>query len=189
MASRDLRPGGTGQAGRSQVGSAGGRLAAQVSPPAAWQHVATYGDQSLSAGRPGLSRLLAEAPGHIDLVVVDGYGRLSPNRRGAGRAARPTGCPGVRAVVLRPSAGRRLARLVANLALADLIGSRRSLTASRRYRVVSTATSAPAVMKGAMGRTNRRPRPATRPTRTNTAAAPKATSVAAGRVVQPKQPR
>ncbi len=46
-----------------------------------WQHIATYGDQGFGVGRSGLSRLLAEAPGRVDLVVVDGYGRLSPNRR------------------------------------------------------------------------------------------------------------
>lgn len=94
------------------------------------------------------------------------------------------GALGVQTVMLRPSVGRRLARLVANLARADPVGT--LLADCSRYRVVSTATSAPAVMKGAIGRTNRRPRPATRPTRTNTAAAPKATSVAVGRAVQPR---
>jgi DNA invertase Pin-like site-specific DNA recombinase len=73
-------------------------------------------------GRPGLSRLVAEAPGRVDLVVVDEYGRLSPNRREQSALAAQLGGAGVRVVVVRPSPGRRLARMVANLALADMIG-------------------------------------------------------------------
>jgi hypothetical protein len=95
---------------------------AQVTRQSNWQHVATYGDQDTGVGQPGLSRLLAEAPRRIDLVAVDGYGRLSPNRRELDAVLAQLGGAGVRVVVLRPSAGRRFARLVANLALADMIG-------------------------------------------------------------------
>jgi len=87
-----------------------------------WQHVATYGAQNLRVARPGLSRLLAEAPGRIDLLVVDGHGRLSPNRRELEALLAQLRGAGVRVVVLRPSAGRRFARFVANLALDDMIG-------------------------------------------------------------------
>ena len=72
--------------------------------------------------RPGLSRLLADAPGQIDLVAVDGYGRLSASRQELAALLAQLGGAGVRVIVLQPSRGRRLARMVANLALADLIG-------------------------------------------------------------------
>jgi DNA invertase Pin-like site-specific DNA recombinase len=100
-------------------------LAAQVARQAGWQHVATYGDLDLGSAdtRPGLSRLVAEAPGRIDVVVVDGYGRLSANHRELGALLANLGALGVRVVLLRPSGGRRLARLVADFALADLIGA------------------------------------------------------------------
>ena len=97
-------------------------LAAHIARQPGWRHVATYGDQGLGVGRPGLSRLLAEAPGRVDLVVVDGYGRLSPNRREQTALLAQLGGAGVRVVVLAPSTGRRLARVVANLALADMVG-------------------------------------------------------------------
>jgi DNA invertase Pin-like site-specific DNA recombinase len=97
-------------------------LAAQVARQPSWWHAATYADQSLGAVRPGLSRLLADAPGRVDVVVVDGYGRLSPHRREQTALLAQLGGAGVRVVVLRPSPGRRLARMVANLALADMIG-------------------------------------------------------------------
>jgi hypothetical protein len=96
-------------------------LAAQVARRPGWQHGATYADQSLGYDRPGLGRLLAEAPGRIDLAVIDGYG-LSANRHELGALVAQLGAAGARVVVLRPSAGRRFAKLVANFALADLIG-------------------------------------------------------------------
>ena len=70
-----------GQAGRARLDRQVAGLVTQVARQPGWRHVATYGDQGFGVGRPGLSRLLAEAPGRVDLVVVDGYGRLSPNRR------------------------------------------------------------------------------------------------------------
>ena len=111
-----------GRAGRARLDRQVAALAAQVTRQPGWQHMATYGDQDSSAGRPGLSRLLVEAPGRIDLLAVDGYRRLSPNRRELDALLAQLGGAGVRVVVLRPSAGRRFARLVANLALADVIG-------------------------------------------------------------------
>jgi DNA invertase Pin-like site-specific DNA recombinase len=111
-----------GRAGRARLDRQVGALAAQVVRQPGWQHVATYGDQDAGIGRPGLSRLLAEAPGRIDLLAIDGYGRLSPNRRELEAVLTQLGGAGVWVVVLRPSAGRRFARLVANLALADVIG-------------------------------------------------------------------
>jgi DNA invertase Pin-like site-specific DNA recombinase len=100
------------------------RLGAEIARQPGWQHVATYADQSLDrcSIRPGLCRLLADAPGRIDLVVVDGYGRLSADRRELGALLAQLGGAGARVVVLRPSGARRFARLLANLALADLIG-------------------------------------------------------------------
>lgn len=111
-----------GRAGRARLDRQVVALAGQVSRHADWWHVATYGDQGLGNGRPGLSRLLAEAPGRIDLLAVDGYGRLSPNRQELNALLAQLGGAGVRVVVLRPSTGRRFARMVANLALADMIG-------------------------------------------------------------------
>lgn len=55
-------------------------------------------------------------------LVLDGYGRLSTDRRELGGLLVHLEALGVRTVVLRPTAPRRLARLVANVALADLIG-------------------------------------------------------------------
>ena len=88
-------------------------LAAQIGRQPGWQHVATYADLDLgpAGARPGLGRLLAEAPGRIDVVVVDGYGRLSANRHELGRLLAHLSAIGVRTVVLRPSGSRRLARL------------------------------------------------------------------------------
>ncbi|MGH9056220.1 MAG: recombinase family protein [Acidimicrobiales bacterium] len=111
-----------GRAGRARLDRQVTGLAAQVGRQAGWQHVATYVDQTLGMDRPGLSRLLAEAAGGLDVVVVDGYGRLSANRRELGGLLTHLSALGVRLVVLRPSAGRRFAKLVANLALADVIG-------------------------------------------------------------------
>lgn len=111
-----------GRGGRARLDHQVAGLSAQVARQPGWRHVATYADQDLGVGRPGLSRLLAEAPGRIDLLVLDGYGRLSANRRERDALVAQLGGAGVRTVVLHPSGGRRLARLVANLALADLIG-------------------------------------------------------------------
>lgn len=111
-----------GRAGRARLERQVASLAGQVARQPDWRLVATYGDQDLGIGRPGLSRLLAEAPDRIDLLAVDSYGRLSSNRQELSALLAQLGGAGVRVVVLRPSAGRRFARTVANLALADIIG-------------------------------------------------------------------
>jgi hypothetical protein len=114
-----------GRDGRVRLDRQVAGLSVQVTRQPGWRHCATYGDLDPGpAGvRTGLSRLLAEAPGRIDVVVVDGYGRLSANRLELGALLAQLGALGVQTVVLRPSAGRRLARLVASLALADLVGT------------------------------------------------------------------
>jgi hypothetical protein len=111
-----------GRAGRARLDRQIASLAGQVVRQPGWQHVATYADQSLGNDCPGLGRLMVDAPGRIDVVVVDGYGRLSANRREQGAIFARLCTAGVRVVVLRPSAGRRFAKVVANFALADLIG-------------------------------------------------------------------
>ena len=101
-----------------------GRLAAQVARQPDWQHIATYADQwtGVPGDRPGLSRLLADAPASFDVVVVDGYGRLSPNRHELATILGHLTAVGVKTIVLRSTAGRRFAKALANFALADLIG-------------------------------------------------------------------
>jgi len=113
-----------GHVGRRRLERQIAGITAQVTRQPGWRHVATYVDQSpdgVSPG-PGLSRLLADAPGHFDLVVVEGYGRLSASRHELATILDRLRWAGVSPVVLRPSRGRRLAKLAANLALADLVG-------------------------------------------------------------------
>jgi Resolvase, N terminal domain len=111
-----------GRGGRARLDRQVAGLVAQVACQPGWQHVATYVDKDAGVGRAGLLRLLGDAPGRIDLVALDGYGRLSPNRQELNVLLAQLGGAGVRVVVLRPSTGRRFARMVANLALADVIG-------------------------------------------------------------------
>jgi DNA invertase Pin-like site-specific DNA recombinase len=111
-----------GRAGRARLDRQFAGLATQITRQSDWQHVETYADQSLGYDRPGLGRMLADAPSRIDLLVIDGYGRLSANRYEQGALVAQLGAAGVRVVVLQPSAGRRFAKAVANFALADLIG-------------------------------------------------------------------
>lgn len=114
-----------GHAGRRRLQRQAARLATQVARKPGWRHVATYADQAASSSpweRPGLTRLLVEAPGRVDLVVVDSYYRLSANRYELAGIIDRLRWSGVAVVVLRPSRARQLAKLVADLALADLIG-------------------------------------------------------------------
>ena len=112
-----------GRAGRARLDRQVAGLTAQVTRQPGWQHVATYVDRGGGVRRPGLSRLLAEASGRIDVIVVDSYGRLATNRRELDTLLSQLGGAGVRVEALRPRAARRFARLVANLALADLVGA------------------------------------------------------------------
>lgn len=114
----------SGRAGRVAMERQVRQLLAQVGQRPEWRYVATYVDQCpVGRGpRPGLSRLLAEAPPYFDVVVIDGYDQLSPNRRDLSVILGDLAAAGVTTVVLPPSAGRRLARAVANFSLADMIG-------------------------------------------------------------------
>ncbi len=87
-------------------------------------HVATYAECSLARpwARPGLCRLLAEASWTFDLVVVDGYAQLAAARDDLRALLGQLASMGVQVAVAQPSAGRRAARLVGNLVLADLVG-------------------------------------------------------------------
>ena len=100
-------------------------LAAQVGRQSGWWAVATYADRWPSArtDRPGLVRLLADAGfGAFDLVAMDGLARLAPDRVSREALRSWLASVGARVVDLRPSGVRRLAAVVGDLALADLIG-------------------------------------------------------------------
>jgi DNA invertase Pin-like site-specific DNA recombinase len=113
-----------GRAGRPRLDRQVTSLAAQIARQPTWRHVATYGDLDVGppGARPGLSRLIADAPGRFDLVALDGFGRLSANRQELRGLLAYLEALGVRVVVMRSSSARRVARPVANVALADLIG-------------------------------------------------------------------
>ena len=98
------------------------RLAGEAARSGAW-HVATYADCSLARpwGRPGLCRLLAEAPWAFGLVVVESYAQLAADRSDLQALLGQLASAGVQTVVATPSPGRRAARLVGNLALSDLV--------------------------------------------------------------------
>lgn len=89
------------------------------------QHVATYADCSLARPwqRPGLRRLLADAPWAFDLVVVDGYAQLAARRTDLRALSSQLADMGVGVVVVETSPGRRAARFAGNFALADLVAS------------------------------------------------------------------
>jgi len=67
-----------GRGNRVRLDSRVARLASEVARRGG-RHVATYAELSLGRPwtRPGLCRLLADAPWAFDLAVVDGYGQLS----------------------------------------------------------------------------------------------------------------
>jgi DNA invertase Pin-like site-specific DNA recombinase len=113
-----------GRGGRTRLERQVAVLAAQVARNDGWVHVATYGDFQAgpAAARPGFSLLLADEPGRFDFIVVDSYSRLSADRRELAGLRVHLEALGVRTVVLHPTPPRRLARFVANAALADLIG-------------------------------------------------------------------
>ncbi len=111
-----------GRRGRARLEQQVARLAVSVARRPGWCHVATYVDQSWGGGwRPGRSGLLAAAPGHYDVVAVDGYRRLSPDRHQRTVVLAHLQAAGVATVVLGPSAAGRLVTLAADLALVDLI--------------------------------------------------------------------
>lgn len=115
---------GSRPAGRRRLERQIGGLVTVVARHPGWVHVATYADHDTApAGvRPGLARFLAEAPGRVDMVVVDDYVRLSADHRVLDGLLEYLDALGVRTAVLRPSPARRFAKVAANLALADLVG-------------------------------------------------------------------
>jgi hypothetical protein len=113
-----------GRGGRVQLDRRISRLAVEVARRPGWRHVATYADLSLGRcqTRPGLCRLLVEATTWIDVVVVDGPAQISAARRERAGILDQLAASGATIVVVPSSTGRRLAKLVANVALADMIG-------------------------------------------------------------------
>jgi hypothetical protein len=112
-----------GRRGRLRLEQRVGRLAGYVARLGA-RHVATYAECSLTRpwARPGLCRLLAEAPWAFDLVVVDSYAQLATDHADLRALLGQLAGVGVQVGVAQPSARRRAARLVGNLVLADLVG-------------------------------------------------------------------
>ena len=97
-------------------------LATTAARTPGWRHVANYADCSLARPweRPGLCRLLADAPWAFDVVVVDGYGQLATDRSDLSWVLGQLAATGTAVVaVSRPS--RRFLKVVGNLALADLV--------------------------------------------------------------------
>lgn len=99
-----------------------GRLAGEVARLGA-AHVATYAECSLARpwARPGLCRLLAEAPWAFNLVLVDSYAQLAADRADLRALLGQLGTAGVQ-VLARPSGWQGTARLAGNVLLADLVG-------------------------------------------------------------------
>ncbi len=112
-----------GRRGRARLAQQVAKVVVQVACQPGWCHVGTYTDQSSGhdASRPGLAQLLADAPVRLDLVVVDDYRQLSPDRHDLGRIVACLDSVGVRTAVLRPSLGRRLVSFAATAGFADLI--------------------------------------------------------------------
>jgi hypothetical protein len=108
-----------GRRGRDRLDRQVTRLATGVARRPGWWHVATY---AFDAGwRPGLSRLLADAPGRFDIVAVDGYRRISADRHERDAIFAHLKAVGVATALLRPSAARQLVTVATEVALIDLI--------------------------------------------------------------------
>lgn len=117
-----------GPAGRSDAASLDGqirRLAERVAACQGWWTVAAYGDRGGTElfARPSLARLVYDAAyGRFDLVVMDSPLRLGPDSAARRAVVARLAVYGVRVVVMERSRLRRLAAVVADLVLADLIG-------------------------------------------------------------------
>jgi DNA invertase Pin-like site-specific DNA recombinase len=86
--------------------------------------VATYVDccSGITSARPGLGALMAHAgAGWFDVVVVERREQVAPDPSLRRQVRDVLSRAGVRAVVLHPPPGARLGRLVAGLALVDLV--------------------------------------------------------------------
>ncbi len=109
------------------------RLDAQVATVAAFvarhraRHVAIYADLSPGSTleRPGLAQLVAHArAGWFDFVAVERRDTVAPDTTARRQVRDQLAALGVRAVVVHPPLAARLGRLVAGLALVDLIEER-----------------------------------------------------------------
>ena len=90
-------------------------------------HVATYTDLSpaTTLERPGLAQLIAHAhAGWFDLVAIERRETVTPDPVARRHVRDQLAAVGVRAVVVRPPLTARLGRLVAGLALVDLVEDR-----------------------------------------------------------------
>ena len=108
-------------------------LDAQVATVAAFvarhraRHVATYADLSpgTTLERPGLAQLVAHArDGWFDVVAVERRDTVAPETTSRRQVRDQLAAFGVRAVVVRPPLSARLGRVVAGLALVDLVEDR-----------------------------------------------------------------
>lgn len=111
-----------GRRGRGRLDRRIATLAASVATRPGWRHVATYADQSLARlwERPGLCRLLADAPWAFDAVVIDSYGQLATDRSDLSWVLGQLAATRT-AVVAVSGPSHRFLKLVGNLALADLV--------------------------------------------------------------------
>ncbi len=109
------------------------RLDAQVAAVAAFVarhracHVATYADLSpgTTLERPALAQLVAHArDGWFDVVAVERRDTVAPETTSRRQVRDQLAAFGVRAVVVRPPLSARLGRVVAGLALVDLVEDR-----------------------------------------------------------------
>jgi DNA invertase Pin-like site-specific DNA recombinase len=101
------------------------RLANRVAARPGWWAVATYADRGSTQlfARPGISRLLFDAAYRsFDVVVIDSPARLGWDARARHELTGQLAASGVPVQVLGGSRLGRVAGLVADLVLADLIG-------------------------------------------------------------------
>ncbi len=109
------------------------RLAAQIATATGFvrgrrgRHIATYADLSpaTTLERPGLIHLTAHArAGCFDLVVVERRETVAPDPASRRQVRDQLAASGVTVVVIRPPLATRLGRVVAGLALVDLVEDR-----------------------------------------------------------------
>lgn len=116
-------PAGRGDLGR--LDGQGRRLAERVAAHPGWVAVATYADRGGTElfARPGVARLVCDAAyNRFDVVVADSLLRLGPDIAARRALVARLGAYRVRVVVIERTRLQRLAGVVADLVLADLIG-------------------------------------------------------------------
>ena len=101
------------------------RLTAFIAAQPGWHVVVGYGDVgSGRPDRPGLARLLADAPaGWFGLLVVDDLERLSRDPRQLAWIGRQLSTAGVRVLPLAASPRRRCAAALTSLVISDYLCS------------------------------------------------------------------